>query len=456
MASNHPLLRVVLNRAEIEEILSLLFKKIWKMHFEAKGQFRVYGGFPSRSFTSLVSKPFTTAWPTYKSIYHGAFGINGIKGRKDMKERGKPVVCESAKMSKGGFRVLEWTGGLLPQGKLVSTAKFTWRQLWLTFMRELAPQNDDGEYQRPSYGFQGVIGSREFPVEAGRYFLYLGNACPWCHRVAIAVAIRNLSESIQIVEAVDDPERASRGGWTFHVPEPVFGAKDLREVYDACSGPGGYRGRCTAPLLVDGFAKKIVCNESSLLVRMLNAIRELPGSSNVSLAPEHLLDEINKWNDKIGESVNNGVYKCGFATTQGAYDAAERRLVETLFQLDTHLSTQRFLCSDIYFTEADLRLLPTAVRFDAVYATLFKCCRRRWKDFPHLQAWLLDCLSLPLPGGGTIKDTIDLDDCRRSYYSQLFPLNPGNIIPAGPTAEDLQFEGSRDSSDGSSVYYFLY
>jgi putative glutathione S-transferase len=429
------------------------------MSFETKGrvpQLVRHGRLNEGSTRTVTQSWLTMAWPTSKSFHHVAAIFNG---RKHFKKNLK-TACESNNTSRGGFRVLEWTGDLLPQGRLVSTAKFTWRQLWLAFMRELAPQSSDGGYQRPSYGFQGFIGSSEFPVEAGRYFLYLGNACPWCHRVAIAVALRNLSDSITVVKAVDDAEKASRGGWTFNVPEPAFGAKDLREVYDACSGPGGYRGRCTAPLLVDGIARKIVCNESSLLVRALNAV-QMPGSSNISLAPGHVLNEIDEWNQKIGEFVNNGVYKCGFATSQGAYDEAERRLMETLIDLDSHLAVQRFLCSDRYFTEADLRLLPTAVRFDAVYTTLFKCCRRRWKDFPHLQAWLLDCLSLPLPGGGTVMDTVDLDECRRSYYSQLFPLNPGNIIPSGPTAEELQFGGptvsnpGRGPTDISSIYYHL-
>lgn len=361
--------------------------------------------------------------------------------------------------TKGGLRVLEWTGGLLPQGQLVKTAKFGWQTLWLTFMRELAPQSSDGNYKRPSYTFQNRIGDPTFPPH-GRYFLYLGNPCPWCHRVAMAVALRGLTDIITVVKAVDDPERASRGGWVFDSPEPAFGAKDLRQVYDACT-PGGYRGRCTAPVLVDAQTRRIVCNESSQILRNLNEAEfSREGAGWIDLCPEDLKPEIEKWNERTYESVNNGVYKSGFSTTQIAYEAAQAALWSELAAIDAVLAHRRFLCGD-RFTEADLRLFPTAVRFDAVYTVLFKCSARRWSDFPNLHAWLLDCAGLPLPGGITLADTVDVDDCRRSYFKQLFPLNPGGIVPTGPTAVELGLAGgqaaqqpsSRGPRDAPHVYY---
>jgi glutathionyl-hydroquinone reductase len=367
-------------------------------------------------------------------------------------------VCSQKDGTKGGFRILERTGKLLPQSSLVKTAKFGWKQIWLTFMRELAPQSKEGDYKRPTYSFKHKIGDPDFPAENDRYILYLGNPCPWCHRVALALALRGLTNNITVIRAIDDPERASRGGWVFNSPEPAFGARDLREVYDACS-TGGYKGRCTAPLLVDKKTKRIVCNESAAIVRNLNEI-SFPGSGEeseswIDLCPEHLKAEIDALNEKTYESINNGVYKSGFATTQEAYDAAQHALWTTLDELEKRLSTHRFLVGD-YFTEADLRLFPTAVRFDAVYNVIFKCSAKRWSDFSNLHAWLLDCAALPLPvnrdgggGGGTLADTVDVDDCRRSYFTQLFPLNPGGIVASGPTAEQLGLQGGQQQQKSS-------
>lgn len=334
-----------------------------------------------------------------------------------------------------GLRLLEWTNGIVPQSSLVTAAKFGWKSIWLTFMRELAPQSDNGSYSRPKYAFQHRIGDKDFPFESGRYAVYLGGPCPWCHRVKLALALRGLEDDFIIIQAVDAPEKASRGGWVFDSPEPVFGCRDLRGVYDA-SSVGGFTGRCTAPLVVDVKQRRVVCNESSIIVENLNNISSHK-SSQIDLRPAHLLDQIEIWNDTLYDAVNNGVYRCGFATTQSAYDVAERQLFKTLEDVDAHLANQRFLCGE-KFTEADLRLFPTATRFDAVYAPLFKCCRKGWRDFANLQRWLRDCSQLPLPNkNGRLLDTVDIDDCRRSYFSNLFPLNPSGIVPNGPGAVDL-------------------
>ncbi|KAL4857982.1 Glutathionyl-hydroquinone reductase PcpF [Chlorella vulgaris] len=386
--------------------------------------------------------------------------------RRDTAHR---VMCNQ-QGTKGGFRVLERTGALVPQGLLVKTAKYGWRTAWKTLMTELAPQSKDGTYQRPTYNFQGTIGSPDFPFEAGRYHLYVGNACPWCHRVLLALVVAGLQGTISFSRAVDDPERASRGGWVFDGKDPVFGCSDLREVYDIISP--GFKGRCTAPLLIDAKAKKAVCNESSIIVRNL-ANLALPlgqpaaaaasgGASAgasvgaVDLCPAELLGDIERWNTKIYETVNNGVYQCGFSTTQAGFSKAEAALFDTLQELDGVLSRQRFVCGE-RFTEADLRLFPTIVRFDAVYATLFKCCRRRVADHPHLQAWLRDVHQLQLPSSGLqLRDCFDLEDARRSYFQQLFPLNPSGIVPGGPTAADLGLDvaAGRGSVALADVFHF--
>jgi len=243
----------------------------------------------------------------------------------------RSVACAVAgkdSSSRGGLRLLEWAGkgGFLPQPLLVKTAKTGWREAWKVLMSELAPQSKDGDYVRPSYGFRGKIGSAQHPATPGRYHLYTGNACPWCQRVLLVKAIRGISDkSLAHTVLIDDPTKASRGGWAFgdspDRKDPVFGVRDLREVYEACNP--GYSGRCTAPLMVDKETKTVVCNESEDLVRMLNEV-ELRDSLefDVDLYPPALRSEIDEANEWIYRQLNNGVYRCGFATTQEGYDRA--------------------------------------------------------------------------------------------------------------------------------------
>jgi len=349
-----------------------------------------------------------------------------------------------------GLGLLKWAGAVVPQGAVVKGVKGGWKLAWETMMRELAPQSKDGEYTRPTYSFAGRISSSpgaQFPAESGRYAVYVGNACPWCHRVYLAIALRGLGPHVRIIHAVDDAERASRGGWVFDAPEPVFGANDLRMVYDAAQP--GYTGRCTAPCLIDTRSRKIVCNESSDIMRMMNELH-FPGCTGADLLPPSLLPQIDQLNEQVYQQVNNGVYRSGFATTQRAYDQAQYALYATLDELETRLGDNRFLMGD-RLTEADLRLFPTIVRFDAAYATLFKCSRRRVADYPNLSAWMRDIWNLPIPDQGLqISDTFNVDDARRSYFGQLFPLNPGGIVPSGPTAADLGL--SLPSGRGSQSF----
>ncbi|CAM9465537.1 unnamed protein product [Discosporangium mesarthrocarpum] len=359
-----------------------------------------------------------------------------------------------AKLNKG-FGILELAGGLLPQSAVVKTARFGWKTIWLQMMRELAPQTPDGSYIRPSYGFRGWIGRGDFPEEEGRYHVYVGNACPWCHRVTLAIVMRGLGGSVSFSSMEDDPERASRGGWAFTAkkPDPVFGCNDLREVYEKCSP--GFKGRCTAPLLVDKKSRRIVSNESSQIVRMLNELDFGKGVGGgvgpflVDLCPADLEGQVDRLNDYVYNKVNNGVYRAGFATSQASYEKACRDVFEGLSRCEELLSGNRFLLGG-HFTEADLRLLPTALRFDAVYATLFKCSSRRLRDFPSLHGWLRDVYQLP-----GVAETFDLDDARRSYFSQLFPLNPGGIVPCGPTVEDLGLMVPSDRGSHNPEEFFF-
>lgn len=395
-------------------------------------------------------KPFGTVMPSRHCGFHA--NVAQVPRKSSRRSILRPVAAEQGQKVDKGLGVLEWTGSLVPQGLLVKGAKNGWKLAWQTMMKELAPQTADGSYSRPSYDFQARIGDPQFPVESGRYHVYVGNACPWCHRVVLALIVRGLTQHISMTWAADDPERASRGGWVFNSPEPVFGKNDLRQVYDAAQTR--YKGRCTAPLLIDKKQKQLVSNESSDIMRMLNTV-SLPGCNNIDLYPQQLQAEINNINDLVYDKINNGVYKSGFSTTQGAYDKAQRELYDALDVVEQRLSQHRFLVGD-KLTEADLRLYPTIIRYDSAYAILFKCSRRRVSDYPNLKGWLRDMYQLKVPSSGLqIQDSVDVTDACRSYFSQLFPLNPGGIVPAGPTLADLDLTRAhnRGSSDVKTMFH---
>lgn len=348
------------------------------------------------------------------------------------------LQCQQKGVEKG-FNVLELTGALVPQGVLVKGVKTAWNQAWKTLMKELAPQSKDGSYVRPSYSFDGYIGKhpkktggKAFPDQAGRYQLYVGTACPWCHRCELVRSVRGLDRYLAVTRVLDRPEEASRGGWVFTPtdPDPLKGARDLRELYDALV-PGGYRGRCTAPLLADKAGQAIVSNESADIMRMLNNVGSFKEGEAVDLVPSELEAEIDAMNQWIYEDINNGVYKCGFSTTQQAYDRAQAGLNGALDKVEKLLGERRFLLGD-KITEADLRLFPTIIRYDGVYNTLFKCTGRRVSMLPNLSGWLRDVYQAP-----GVEGCCDLAGMRESYYQQLFPLNPSAIVPSPPPSSLL-------------------
>jgi len=340
-----------------------------------------------------------------------------------------------------GFNLLENASKFVPQGRIVNTVKESWKFGWKRMMAELAPQDKTGSYKRPSYSFDGKIGDALFPDEAGRYHLYTGNPCPWCHRTKLVLGARGvLPSEVGETQLVDDPIKASRGGWIFSSADrdPLANCNDLRELYDKLSP--GYTGRCTAPLLVDLQSKKIVSNESSDIVRMLNSAtfgRSVDKEEHrIDLYPAALSKKIDETNEWVYRLLNNGVYRCGFSTTQGAYNDAAADVREGLKQCEEILASQNYLCGS-EFTEADLRLLPTMLRFDGVYAPLFKAggTHLRVREYPALHEWLKRCWTMD-----GVKGSIDLADANASYYKQLFPLNPGGIVPVTITAADLGLE----------------
>lgn len=290
----------------------------------------------------------------------------------------------------------------------------------------------DGSWKRQQSVFRDWVradGSSAFPAEAGRYHLYVCKACPWAHRSMIVRRLKGLEDAIGMT--VVDPIRDERG-WRFGDDDPANGERDplhgwtyLSEAY-AASDPS-FDGRVTVPTLWDTKTGRIVNNESADVIRMLNAeFNEFATNPELDLYPSELraqIDEINEW---VYSDINNGVYRCGFATTQTAYDDAFARLFAGLDRVERILATQRFLTGD-QITEADWRLFTTLVRFDAVYVGHFKCNRSRIVDFEHLWRYTRELYDVD-----GVAETVDMDHIKRHYYVTHDRINPTGIVPDGP------------------------
>jgi glutathionyl-hydroquinone reductase len=275
-------------------------------------------------------------------------------------------------------------------------------------------------------GAAGPSGKGGFKAEAGRYHLYVSLACPWAHRTLIVRALKGLEGAISI-SVVN--WRMLEQGWTFEdapgvVPDPVHGARYLHEVYAAAES--GYTGRVTVPVLWDKESGSIVNNESSEIIRMFNEAFDGLGATRGDYYPRELRGRIDELNGRIYDTVNNGVYKAGFATTQPAYEEAVRPLFETLDWLDARLATGRYLLGDRQ-TEADWRLFTTLVRFDPVYVGHFKCNLRRVADYPNLSGYLRDLYQVPGVAG-----TVNMQHIKGHYYESHRTINPSGIVPIGP------------------------
>jgi putative glutathione S-transferase len=270
--------------------------------------------------------------------------------------------------------------------------------------------------------FVQAAADAQFPAARGRYHLYIAHACPWAHRVMIVRTLKRLQDAISfsVVDPFMGPE-----GWHFEEgADAVNGARLLREVY--LQADAGYSGRVTVPVLWDKEQATVVSNESSEIIRMLNSEFDALGAdSAVDLYPEALRDEIDAVNDRVYEAVNNGVYKCGFASSQEAYDEALDALFDELERLEEHLTRHRWLAGGV-FTEADVRLFTTLARFDPVYVTHFKCNKKRLADYPALLGHTREVYQLP-----GVRETFVLDEVRSHYYRSHESINPRRIIAGG-------------------------
>jgi len=275
-------------------------------------------------------------------------------------------------------------------------------------------------------GSAGPSGEAGFEAEAGRYHLYVSLACPWAHRTLIFRALKGLEDMISI--SVVHWYMGDKG-WTFNsadgtVPDTVNDANFMYEIY-AAANPD-YSGRVTVPVLWDKKTNTIVTNESSEIIRMFNSAFDRIGAVEGDFYPEPLRAEIDALNERIYHTVNNGVYKAGFASTQEAYEEGVTPLFETLDWLDERLSTQRYLTGSA-ITEADWRLFTTLVRFDPVYFGHFKCNMRRIADYEHLSGYMRELYQRP-----GIADTVNLQHIKNHYYASHESINPSRIIPKGP------------------------
>jgi glutathionyl-hydroquinone reductase len=316
----------------------------------------------------------------------------------------------------------------LPPGLIVKLGKFVWTTIWHLMMSQLAPRNQSGEYIRPSSQFRSTVSLNKdnlYQPATGRYYLIVGLGCPWAHRTLVVRAIKGLSEAIAVVVASPSPDA---GIWV--LDSEFAGIQTLPELYQLAKP--GYSGRSTVPVLWDQEKQAIVNNESAEIIEILNSqFNTFAQYPNLDLYPEALKDTIDHWNEKIYHAVNNGVYRCGFAQTQVAYNKACDELFTTLDEIDAVLATSRYLCGD-QVTLADVRLFTTLFRFDIVYYGLFKCNRKRIQDYDNLGLYLRDLYQLP-----GVADTCNLEAVKRDYYGNLFPLNPGGIIPSGPDITNL-------------------
>ncbi|BDY03470.1 glutathione S-transferase family protein [Ferrimonas sp. YFM] len=304
-----------------------------------------------------------------------------------------------------------------------------WQDVWYE------TEDTKGKFQREEAqlrnwitadGAPGPSGEGGFKAESGRYHLYVSLACPWAHRTLIYRKLMGLEDHISV--SVVSPDMLEQG-WSFDTErgssgDHLFGFDFMHQVYTR-NNPS-YSGRVTVPVLWDKQQNRIVSNESSEIIRMLNsAFNDITGNT-LDLYPPSLRPVIDEMNDFIYPTINNGVYRAGFATSQEAYSEAYANLFDALDQLDSRLADNRYLTGDS-LTEADWRLFTTLVRFDAVYVGHFKCNKQRIADYPNLSGYLRELYQQP-----GIADTVDLYHIKRHYYFSHTMINPTQVVPEGP------------------------
>ena len=305
-------------------------------------------------------------------------------------------------------------------------------------------KKSDGKFVRDQAGFRnwitadgsaGSSGEGGFKAGVGRYHLYISHACPWAHRTMIFRAIKGLEEmiSISVVNSF-----MAENGWTFEegegvIPDPIHNAHFMHQVYTAAKPD--MSGRVTVPVLWDKHQNTIVSNESSEIIRMFNSAFDDVGATQGDYYPQALRSEIDELNERIYHTVNNGVYKSGFATTQEAYEDAVVPLFESLDWIEVILSENRYLVGN-KITEADWRLFTTLVRFDPVYVGHFKCNLKRIADYKNISGYIRELYQIE-----GVAETVHMDHIKDHYYESHKTINPTGIVPMGPEIDYLAPHG---------------
>lgn len=285
----------------------------------------------------------------------------------------------------------------------------------------------DGRFVRAESQFRCAIGGSDFPAEAGRYHLYVSLACPWAHRALIFRKLKGLEDMIGI--SIVHPHMLNQG-WQFDSAEPLYGLQYMHQLYTKAEA--NYSGRVTVPVLWDKKSESIVCNESAEIIRMLNSAFDGLTGNTADYYPEPMRADIDAINAFVYDNINNGVYKCGFATEQDAYEEAFEALFAALDKLETRLSVQRYLVGN-QITEADWRLFTTLIRFDVVYFGHFKCNRNRISDMPNLWGYLRDLYQQP-----GVAQTVDFEHIKQHYFYSHESINPTRIVPKGPKLDFME------------------
>ncbi|KAL0491360.1 glutathionyl-hydroquinone reductase YqjG [Acrasis kona] len=298
-------------------------------------------------------------------------------------------------------------------------------------------ETQTGAFKRTESVFRNSIKDEpnsEFPAESGRYHLYVSHACPWANRTAIVRNLKGLQDHISI-STVD--WLLEEKGWRFGHKgdaDPVHNYEFLREVY--LENNPDYEGKVTVPVLYDKKTNRIVNNESSEIIRQLNfEFNKFANNKELDIYPENLRKDIDEVNDWVYNTVNNGVYKSGFATKQEPYEEAFDALFKSLDRLEDILSKNKYLTGDS-LTEADVRLFTTLIRFDPVYFGHFKCNKRQLQSYPNLWNYTKHLYQIP-----EIKETIHFDHIKSHYYASHKKINPTGIVPKGP---EINFDEPHD------------
>ncbi|XP_047311173.1 glutathionyl-hydroquinone reductase PcpF [Impatiens glandulifera] len=348
-------------------------------------------------------------------------------------------------------------GKALPPSLLISTVRTAWSTTWHLMMSQLAPSDPSGSYTRPTSQFR--VQPLNSTLKPGSLHLYVGIPCPWAHRTLIVRALKGLEDAVSVSVASPGID----GSWVFEpdsddvrvttdriVPtlDKVNGCRTMREVYNLRRG--GYNGRSTVPMLWDVEKRDVLCNESYDVIELLNSgLNELAGNPDTDLSPPALKKEIHEWNQLIYPNINNGVYRCGFAQSQEAYDSAVNGLFKTLDMVDDHLGKSRYLCGDA-LTLADVCLFTTLIRFDLVYNVMFKCTKKKIIEYPNLHPYMRDIYQIP-----NVAATCNFEATMDGYYKFLFPLNPGGIRPIMPSGSEHEvLSKPHNRGGGGSVSTF--